>query len=129
MPRSCTVCRHPECQALETRLLAGAASMRAVALGSGLSPSAVRRHMANHLPTVLLKAHESERVLHAGTLSDHIRELYQRSGLILKNAETAGDARTALAAVRELRGIIDLVARLTAKDSSRVNLSAVEALI
>jgi phage terminase small subunit len=49
-----------------------------------------------------------------GTLLDQVCQLQNKAVEILKRAEGAGDLRTALKAVREVRATIEVVARLTA---------------
>ena len=55
MPRSCTVCEHPEKDAIDQALV-GSASNRSVASIYDVSEAAVRRHKANHLPAKLAMA-------------------------------------------------------------------------
>lgn len=129
MPRLCSICSHPQRTTVDVRLVAGSPSIRSLAKEFDVSPSALRRHKECHIPDALARAHGDQALLHAGTLADHVRELYTRSGSILQKAEASGDARTALGALRELRSIIDLVARLADKDSTRVHVSTVRRLI
>ncbi len=55
MPRSCTVCDHPQRTAIDKALVAGEV-MRNVALRFAISFAALQRHKANHLPDVLAEA-------------------------------------------------------------------------
>ncbi len=55
MPRSCTVCDHPQRTAIDKALVAGEV-MRNVALRFAISFAALQRHKANHLPEVLAEA-------------------------------------------------------------------------
>jgi hypothetical protein len=129
MPRPCSICSHSQRTTVDFRLAAGSPSIRSLAKDFDVSPSALRRHKQLHIPEALARAHGNQALLHAGTLADHVRELYSRSGAILQKAEASGDARTALGALRELRSIIDLVARLAEKDSTRVHVSTVRRLV
>jgi hypothetical protein len=129
MPRPCSICSHPQRTTIDLRLLAGTSSIRSLAQDFDVSSSALRRHRQLHIPVALSKARDDQALLHAGTLADHVRELYTRSGAILQRAEASGDARTALGALRELRSIIDLVARLAERDAARVHISTVRALV
>jgi len=110
-------------------LVARTDSLRSLGAKFSLTQSALRRHKLTHIPAVLQKAQDTALALHAGTLADHVRELYRRSGAILRAAETSGDVRNALGAVRELRSIIELIARMAEKDSTRVDTRVVRALL
>jgi hypothetical protein len=111
MPRSCTICEHPEREAID-RLLVGDSSNLSVSSLFGVSESAVRRHKANHLPAMLAKAQEAEEVSRADDLLRQVRALQSKTLSILLAAEGAGDLRTALGAIREARGNVELLARL-----------------
>jgi hypothetical protein len=111
MPRSCTVCEHPERESIDHALVGGA-SNRSVASLYDVSEAAVRRHRTNHLPAKLAKAHEAEEVSRADGLLRQVRTLQSKTLNILLRAESAGDLRTALCAVREARGNVELLAKL-----------------
>ena len=111
MPRSCTVCAHPERGAID-RELVGGASNRSVASLYDVSEAAVRRHKANHLPAKLVMAQAAEEVAEADNLLDQAGDLQRRVLAILDKAEEAGELRTALSAIREARGNLELLAKL-----------------
>ena len=48
MPRRCTICDHPDREALDRELSAGGA-IGTIAAIYGVSPDALKRHRANHL--------------------------------------------------------------------------------
>src|SRR5215213_908777 len=112
MPRSCTICEHPEREAID-RTLAGDASNRSVASLYDVSEASVRRHKSNHLPAKLAKAHQAEEASRADDLLRQVRALQSKTLNILLRAEGAGDLRTALSAVREARGNVKLLAKLS----------------
>ncbi len=111
MPRTCTVCAHPECDQIDAALVA-ATGYRDIAGQFGVSKSAVQRHQQGHLPAILAKAKEGQEVARADSLLDQVRELKDRALAILGRAEEAGDLRNALAAIREARGSLELLSRL-----------------
>ena len=111
MPRSCTICEHPDREAID-RSLVGDASNLSVSSLFGVSESAVRRHKANHLPAKLVMAQAAEEVAQADDLLQQVRDLQSRALAILGKAEAAGDLRTALGAIREARGNLELLAKL-----------------
>src|SRR5215218_8561839 len=108
MPRKCTVCDHSQRHGIDEALIAGA-PYRSVARRFGLSESAVYRHKSEHLPAHLLKAREVEEVAQAEDLLEQVRHLQTHALDILKRAETAGDLRTALAAISQARGNLELL--------------------
>jgi hypothetical protein len=111
MPRRCTVCDHPQRHSIDEALVTGA-PYRSVAKRSGLSESAVYRHKAEHLAAHLLKAKEVEEVAHADDLLQQVRDLQSHALDILERAEKAGDLRTALAAISQARGNLELLGKL-----------------
>jgi transposase-like protein len=124
MPRRCTVCDHPESHCIDETLVTGAA-YRSVAKRFGLSESAVYRHKTEHLPAHLLKAREVEEVARADDLLDQVRDLQTHALDILERAEKSGDLRTALAAVSQARGNLELLGKLAGELDERpvVNLN------
>ena len=124
MPRSCLICQHPDRESID-KALARQTSNRELARVYSLSESAVRRHKGNHLPAKLAKAHEAEEVSRADDLLHQVRALQSKTLSILLRAEGAGDLRTALSAVREARGNVELLAKLSGELDERpvVNLN------
>jgi hypothetical protein len=111
VPRSCTVCQHPERDTID-RALVGETSNLSVSSLFGVSESAVRRHKANHLPAKLVMAEKAAEVAEADSLLGQVRDLQSRAYGILDKAEGTGDLRTALGAIREARGNLELLAKL-----------------
>jgi transposase-like protein len=118
MPRRCTVCDHPERQSIDEALVSGA-PYRSVAKRFGLSESAVYRHKTEHLPVHLLKAREVEEVAQADDLLEQVRHLQTHALDILDRAEKAGDLRTALAAISQARGNLELLGKLAGELDER----------
>ena len=111
MPRSCTVCAHSEREAID-RALVGDASNRSVASLYDVSEAAVRRHKANHLPAKLVMAEMASEVATADNLLEQVQHLQQSTLNILAEAEKSKQYRTALSAIREARGNLELLAKL-----------------
>src|SRR5918994_6775420 len=124
MPRRCTVCDHPERHSIDEALVSGA-PYRTVAKRFVLSESAVYRHKTEHLPAHLLKAREVEEVAQANDLLDQVRNLQTHALDILERAEKSGDLRTALAAISQARGNLELLGKLVGELDERpvVNLN------
>jgi hypothetical protein len=124
MPRRCTVCDHPGSHSIDEALVTGA-PYRSVAKRFELSESAVYRHKTEHLPVHLLKAREVEEVAQADDLLEQVRHLQTHALDILERAEKAGDLRTALAAISQARGNLELLGKLAGELDERpvVNLN------
>lgn len=118
MPRTCTICIHPSLKSIDHALIAGAA-YRSVTERYEASPPSVYRHQQGHLPGTLMKAQDAKEVAHADSLLEQLRRLQIETLGILTRAEEAGDLKTALTAIREARGTVELVAKLTAGVSNR----------
>jgi hypothetical protein len=118
------VCDHPERHSIDETLVSGT-SYRSVAKRFELSESAVYRHKTEHLPAHLLKAREVEEAARADDLLEQVRHLQGRALDILERAEKAGDLRTALAAISQARGNLELLGKLAGELDERpvVNLN------
>jgi len=120
-PRTCTVCTHPELEAINRSLVEGTPNRR-IASQYDVTERAVRNHKAAHLPAALAKAQEAREVAHADELLSDVRSLQERVLTILDKAEASGDLRTALSAIREARGNLELLAKLLGElDERSVN--------
>ena len=124
MPRRCTVCYHSERHSIDEALVSGV-PYRSVAKRFELSESAVYRHKTEHLPAHLLKAREVEEVAQADNLLEQVRNLQAHALDILERAEKTGDLRTALAAISQARGNLELLGKLAGELDERplVNLT------
>jgi len=118
------VCDHPQRHDIDATLVTGA-PYRSVAKRFGLSESAVYRHKTEHLPAHLLKAKEVEVVAQADDLLEQVRNLQTHALDILERAEKSGDLRSALAAISQARGNLELLGKLAGELDERpvVNLN------
>jgi len=85
----------------------------------------VYRHNTEHLPTHLLKAREVREVAHADDLLEQVRDLQTHALDILERAEKGRDLRTALTAISQARGNLELLGKLAGQLDERpvVNLN------
>jgi hypothetical protein len=111
VPRKCAVCSHADKEIIDEALVWGLAFPALVAKYR-VSKDSLSRHKANHLPATLAKAHEAGEVARGDDLLADVRDLHSRAYSILDKAEGAGDLRTALGAIREARGNLELLAKL-----------------
>jgi hypothetical protein len=122
MPRSCTVCNHPNLEDIDRALVAGEANTALSSLFA-VSEQALRRHKGSHLPAKLVMAQAAEEVAQADDLLGQMQNLQQRTLAILEAAESTNQHRTALSAIREARSNLELLAKLLGEldDRPQVN--------
>jgi hypothetical protein len=111
MPRPCTICHHPQREAIDQALVAGEA-FRNIAQRFAASSDAVYRHKQDHLPQHLCQAKAAQEVRQADALLAKVQALEADARRIQATAEADGDLRTALQGIRKLVRIIELQARL-----------------
>jgi hypothetical protein len=125
MPRTCSICEHSQRVEID-RALVGDASNRSLASLYDVSEAAVRRHRKNHVPEKLAKAHAAEEVAQADDLLAEVRALQQRTLTILEAAEETQQHRTALAAIREARSNLQMLAQLVGELQSNQLAQAIQ---
>ncbi len=87
--------------------------MRNLAGRHGLSATALHRHKEAHLPKALAKAQEAEEIVRGGSLLEEMEVLVEHGHEILAEARAAGEHRTALNAMSEIRGCLELLGKVT----------------
>jgi hypothetical protein len=117
MPRRCSVCTHPHRQQIDQAIVSGN-SYRTVAQQFTISRDAAVRHR-RHLSVAVAKPLSSGQISPPETLLGQLEELRSEAQRLKQKAEGDGDYRAALAAVRELCRIVELVAKLCGQIDSR----------
>ncbi len=112
MPRTCTICAHPERDEIDFALVGGESARSIAGRYRTIDERAIRRHRSNHIPAGLAMAHEAEEVASADNLLDQVRDLQARALSILDKAEDSGELGIALRAIREARGNLELLGKL-----------------
>ncbi len=118
MPRRCTICDHPQRPEIDEALVRGV-TLWEIAGNYGISKSAVHRHAEAHIPEALRHALRASEVAHGDALLGQVLELRDRALGVLTKAEGAEDHRTALAAIREARATVELLAKLVGELDER----------
>ncbi len=123
MPRVCTVCTHNERDDIDQALVARQ-PFRHIAAQYGVSTSALVRHHDDHIPAALVRAQEATEAAQADNLLAQVTDLRDRAIGILDTAEAEEDLKAAIAAIREARGCVELLAKLAGqlKDAPTFNL-------
>ena len=143
--RQCTICNHPQRGEIDKALVAGVAYRR-IAAEYGVSDGSLRRHKKNgHIAEQIAKvakkkeikqageiqaailAQEVQEVMDAGTILAEVSHLKARALTILDRAEVEG-TREACMALREVRGIVELLAKIQGQlsDAPTVNITLIE---
>jgi hypothetical protein len=117
MPRTCTACSHSHRDDIDRLLLEGA-PFRNIAKRFSLSAASLFRHN-KHISATLAKSHEEAEIIRADGLLEHLNHLTAEAARLKQKAEQAKDYRTALAGVREMSRILELVIRLAAELEAR----------
>jgi hypothetical protein len=112
MGQVCTICSHPERDAIEDAYIMGA-SKPTIADNFGVHRHAITNHMTEHLPALLALARDAERAARADSILDRLEELHARTLAILEATEATHDHRLALAAIREARSNLEIIAEVT----------------
>lgn len=109
--KACSICRHEQNEAINLALLQGT-PLREIAGRYGVTSSSLQRHKA-HIPKQLAKAKEAKEVASASNVMQRITELDSRADSIYTQATEQDDPALALKALKELREITSLYAKLT----------------
>jgi hypothetical protein len=121
VPRTCTVCRHAQLPEIDDRLIRNE-PFRSIADHYGLSQSALKRHKAGHLPVDAADSrftvpsedpNEPDRhETHGERLLRQAAEYREKAITVLEQAQAAGRFETALKALKEVRGYLELEGKL-----------------
>jgi len=117
MGRACTVCSHEDREAVDEAIVLGR-TLRDIAQQHGVSKDAVSRHKAHVSPALARLVAEREEAGGKSALA-RLEELHVRAMRVLDAAESEGKASLSLAAIRELRGLVEVLARITGELDER----------
>ena len=118
MGRRCTVCTHPERDAIDDELASGATYM-GVSRKYELGPESVRRHHQSHLSPALAAIDAEREAEVNATLVARIEQLVRRADELYKITASEGKVTSALAALREMRGSLELLGKATGELDDR----------
>ena len=121
MPQRCSICLHPDRDAIDRDLLAQR-PYRHIAAHYGTSTGALQRHK-EHLPVALTQAQEAEAVAHGDDLLAQVRGLQAKAERILSQAEAEGKLTVALQAIREARSCVELLGKLMGELEGRTTVT------
>ncbi|RBY94082.1 hypothetical protein DQ244_01595 [Blastococcus sp. TBT05-19] len=113
----CTVCGHADRQAIDEAVVTGQ-SMRSIASRHGVSKDAIGRHRAHISPALARLVAEREEAGPASALQ-RLESLYGKASAVLDAAQSEGKAQLSLSAIRELRGLVETLAKITGELDER----------
>lgn len=114
MPRRCSICDHPDREAINRELSSGGA-IGTIAAVFGASPDALKRHKANHLMPAQRDRLVSDPELADVDVLSEVRTLYRKMRDHLDRAEAATDWPSLVAFHREARADLELLAKLVGR--------------
>jgi hypothetical protein len=110
---SCRVCAHPKLDEIESELVRPGTNRRAVARRFGLGRMSVLRHQQLHLPERVQRAAEAAKSAPASQKTlQQVAELNKLARAIFTRGYNDNNLGAAVAALRELRKIIEFEGRL-----------------
>jgi hypothetical protein len=119
----CTICASPHRADIDRGLIRGE-SMRSLAARYGTGRESIRRHRADHLSELLLRAYEADEHARADGLLADIERIRQSAFDLLDKAERSHDWRARVSAIRECRENVRILGELHGKlEASRANVS------
>ena len=110
MPRTCTICQHPQRAEIDAALVAGM-PIRSIAFQIGVSHTAIQRHKA-HVSEAIGKSQEAREEAQALDVVKQLKAINAAALAILADARTTGDADTQLKAIDRIQRQIELQAKL-----------------
>jgi len=120
MPQTCTVCTHADAKKINKQLL-DKVPYEALSKAYGVTTAALHRHK-QHIPAQLVRAQEAREIASADVLMGRVADLNTKAEDVYKRALKADNLNAAIAAVRELRGITELYAKITGELSTVNNI-------
>jgi hypothetical protein len=117
--RACTICHHEARADIDDALVSGVPLRRIAATWPPVTMTSLQRHKQNHVSRALTAVHAERVEQGAATLLDRVEHLITRTERLLEAAEGEGRVSTALAAVRELRSLLELLGKASGELDDR----------
>src|SRR5688500_17842396 len=81
MPRACTICIHPQRDAIDKAIVSGESNRR-IAAQFGLAETSIRRHAETHLPASLLASEQVKEEARAMDVMTEVQRIMARVNLL-----------------------------------------------
>ena len=124
MPRTCSVCGHPERTSIDGALVRRT-PYREITRRFGVGKDALSRHLNDHIAPAVAKIRDEEDARGALDVAMQLRAINSASLNIIKEARDQRDAETALKAVDRVLKQIEFVAKLagTLDERPQINIA------
>ena len=119
MSPRCSICSHDDRESIDEAIVAGR-TYRDIARQWDVSKDAVARHKS-HVSHALSRVVAQREEAGARSALDRLEDLHARATTFLDAAEAEGKASMGLAAIRELRGLVEMIAKITGELDERPN--------
>jgi len=116
--RSCTVCTSPHRAAVDDALVAGR-SQQDISSETGIHEASIQRHRVSHLSPALVAIQQRREERRSVKLVDRLDSVVTSVERLVHAAEADGSSAKMLAAAREFRSGVELLARLTGELDER----------
>ena len=113
MPRTCLACSSPERRAIDKALVLGE-PLRNIAKRVSISPAGLLRHK-NHVSQSIVRASERREELLGGSVLAEMKRVQRKAWELVGQAESEGDHRGAIVALREVRECLESLGDMLAK--------------
>ena len=127
MSRGCKICKSNHLKAVDQAIINGK-TLQEIADKYHFHVSTISRHKA-HIADKIRKACAVADAQDGATVMQRIEDLLQKANDLLDKAELSGDIRTALIAIRETRGCLELLAKATGQFTPETILIQVEPVL
>jgi hypothetical protein len=121
MPRTCLACAHSDRTAIDNALVAGE-PLRNIAKRVSISPAGLLRHKS-HVSQAIVNASERREEQLGDNLLDEMRRVQRKAWQLLDTAESEGDHRGAIVALREVRECLESLGAMLARVDLSGNLT------
>jgi len=113
VPNPCTVCKSSHLRAVDNALGAGTAARQIAKKYPPLGERAIQRHRVAHLSPAVVSVLAQREERGAVRIVDRLEALVTKVSALVDQAESTGASGVMLAAAREVRAGLELLARLT----------------
>lgn len=127
MARPCTVCQSPNLVQIDSALVAGR-SQEFISAEYGPGEAAIQRHRVSHLSPALVAIVARREERRSVKLVDRLDAVVTSVEHLVHQAEADGSSAQMLAAAREFRSGVELLARLTGELDERPTIQVVNVL-
>lgn len=125
MGKPCSSCNHEDRESLDHALVLGHESLRSLARRFGVDRHSLSRHVSHHLTPALTRVVTERQEAGPRSALERLEELHDEARAVLDAAKEGKQGQLSLQAVRELRGIVETIAKITGELDERARVQIV----